>query len=72
MAGVQVDPGSRVEEVRKCMNQLHTISGLHAIPVTSVVSPSHTQWAGEMPTQGYHYLGVCPNQVSIQLEVRFS
>ena len=42
MAGVQVDPGSRVEEVRKCMNQLHTISGLHAIPVTSVVSPSHT------------------------------
>lgn len=56
MAGVQVDPGSRVEEVRKCMNQLHTISGLHAIPVTSVVSPSHTQWAGEMPTQGYHYL----------------
>lgn len=60
MAGVQVDTGNRVEEMRKCMNQLHTILGLLAIPVTSVVSTSHTQWAGEMPTQGYHYSKSAP------------
>lgn len=41
MAGVQVDTGNRVEEVRKCMNQLHTILGLLAIPVT-VWSVPHT------------------------------
>lgn len=54
MAWVQVYIGSRVEEVKKCMNQLHTISGLLAIHIARVVSTSQTQWTGEMPTQRYY------------------
>lgn len=60
MAWVQVYTGSRVEEVRTCMNQLHTISALLAIHIASVVSTSHTQWAEEMPTQRYYYSEFAP------------
>lgn len=49
------------------MNQLHTISGLLAVPVTSVVSISHTMGRGNANTR-ISLLGVCPHQVSIQLE----
>lgn len=49
------------------MNQLHSISPFLVIHIASVVSTSHTQWAGEMPVQGDYYSEFAPNQVTVPL-----